>query len=658
MAVKTVKEERVTKGKGVKDTDAFMDEVRDHFDKAKTADQIDRAEAIEDLRFVNAKQWPESQATKRNAAKRPMLTINLLPGNIDQVVGEQRQNRPDIKVRAVDDDSDPDRARIREGLIRNISSQSDASIAYDNAFESAVTCGRGFFRILNEYTDDDSFEQDLKIKRISDCMTVLWDPEATDVNLTDAQYMFVYLNISKELYESKYPDKALSNFENMGDKTKDWVSGDKYRIAEYWYKVPRKKTIYLVEDESGNTKVVNELPKNAVVLKEREVDSYDIYWCKVSGEDILEGPYLWKGKYFPIVPIWGKEITVDGVLHRRGVIRYAKDSQRAYNYWRTSATEQVALAPKAPYKVTQKMIDGHEHMWNEADSGTKPYLLFNPDDRVAGGGPTRERPIDRPAAQMDEVNVSREEIQQTTGIYDAYKGKKSNEVSGVAIAQRRTGGERATFAYHDNLSRALRQCGRILIDLIPYFYDTQRVIRILGEDMVEELVNINSPSEDGNGLLNDMTVGKYDITLSTGPSFTTQRQETAQAMMELIGKNPDLMIYLGDLMVKNMDWKNTDEMAERIKFLQPPEFRKLVEEAEGGNKDKNNMLRGEEIEQENPEQADPMALIEQKKAEVELKKAEFEAALKGLELKQKNREIEEEPVEEKGGVKKSIVKVA
>jgi len=556
----------------------ILAEARRRFETACDADSENREEALDDLKFANGEQWPDYIRQARSEAQRPCLTINRLPAFIDQIVGDQRQNKPSIKVKPHDSFSDPEIADLLEGLIRNIEANSDANIVYMTAFESSVTCGRGFFRIVTEYVDDNSFDQEIRLERISNPFCVYWDPAAKDVNLKDAEWMFVTDLMSREQFRREFPEADMSDFESHTGDYGDWITDDTIRVAEYWRRRKvGKRTIYLLE----NGEVTDDPREGERVVREREVDDYAVEWMIMTGTEILEGPHPWPGRYIPIVPVWGKELNIEGKRILRGIIRYAKDPQRMYNYWRTAATEMVALAPRAPYIVTPAQIKGFELLWNNIGRSPRPYLLYNPDER-APHPPKRETPAAIPTGLANEAEFAAKEMMDTTGIYEAMLGEKSNERSGEAIKQRRLGGDRANYAYSDNLARALVHAGRIMLDLIPHIYDGERVIRILGVDGTEKFVTINSETDLATGeklekVINMDEIGRYDVTVSVGPSYTTKRMEAAEAMMEFMRVYPEAAPVIADLVAKNFDWPGADDIAERLKAMLPPQVRAVVE---------------------------------------------------------------------------------
>ncbi|MCK5607971.1 hypothetical protein KAR91_39185, partial [Candidatus Pacearchaeota archaeon] len=559
--------------------------IKDRFKESSEAFSDNHDKMVEDLEFIEGEgnQWPQQLKAEREMDGRPCLEINKIPTFMDQVMGDERQNRPRIKIRPVDSKADKKTAEILTGAIKNIENVSNADIAYDTAFDGAIGPGKGAFRINTEYADDDVFEQDIRIRRIKNAMTVYPDPNAQEWDYSDGRYMIITEMIPRDEFKAEYPDEDPCNFES-GNDDKTWIADKTVRVAEYFEKEEVKKKLYLVKTPDGEMDVVEDLADvkgEHEVIKEREVKTKKITWYKVSGKGIIEGPTDWAGKYFPIVLVWGKELNIEGRSVYSGMIRRAKDPSRLYNYYRSLGAEAVALAPKAPFLVTATQIEGHENEWNLAHKKNYSYLLVNPDTK-APGWPQRQFPTQQQSGIQTEVMIADQEIHDTTGLQQASMGEKSNEKSGKAIDARRQMGDRGQYAYPDNLKRALQYAGKVLVDLIPKIWDTARFIRIEPESGDTELVQINKAfDKDGKSHLYDLTTGKYDCVISVGPSYATQRLEAADSMLKFAEAFPQSAPMIGDLIAGNMDWPGADEIAERLKKLLPPGIAKGPEGEEG-----------------------------------------------------------------------------
>lgn len=539
-------------------------------------DGDNRTKALEDLQFiaVDGAQWPEVIKAERTAERRPCLTINKMPTFIDQVVGDQRQNRPAIKVLPVDDKADIPRAQILSGWIKHVQSISSSDVAIDHGFEHTVMCGYGAMRVVTEYTADDSFEQDAKIKKVDNALAIYWGPHV-EYDCSDAVYCFLISEMDRDEFKRQYNTEPMP-FEGSDIRfAESWSSSDTVRVAEYFVKEPTQKTIYKLSDNKVVDDITN-IPEGTTVITQREVASYKIRWYLLSGNTVLD-ERDWVGKkYIPVIPIWGKEVNVGGKRVIRGLIRNAKDPQRMYNYWQSSDTEIVALAPKNPYILTPKQIDGHEDMWKNAVNRNYFYLLTNSDPQ-APGWPHREAPPQASSAMVEKMRQADQEIRDTMGLQKASLGMQSNERSGVAIRERKIEGDTGTFAFIDNLSRSIEHLGRILVDIAPGILSNERIIRLGLENDLQKFVAINTPGVNGE-IFNDMSIGKYDVVVKVGPSFTTQRTEARQSMSEFIQYVPQAGALIGDIYADMMDWNRADEVSERLTYLLPPELRQKLAE--------------------------------------------------------------------------------
>ena len=557
-----------------------------------------REDELDDLRFYagspdNQWQWPADVLQTRGAVQgqtinaRPCLTINKLPQHVHQVTNEQRMNRPGIKVIPADDKADVDVADVFNGVIRHIEYISDADVAYDTACENQVSYGEGYIRLLTEYCDEDTFDQDIKIARIRNSFSVYMDPMIQDPTGADARWCFITEDLTKAEYERMYPDAApISTLMSLGvgdQSIAQWIGENTVRIAEYFYIEYEKQTLNLYP---GNQTAFSGTPEDKTLrmmfgkpLRSREADRKKVKWCKINGYDILE-EREWAGAYIPVVRVVGNEFEVDGRMYVSGLVRNAKDAQRMYNYWVSQEAEMLALAPKAPFIGYGGQFEGYEQQWKTANTNNWPYLEVNPDVTDGQGAvlplPQRAQPPMASSGLLQAKAGAAEDIKSATGQYNASLGMTSNERSGKAILARQREGDIGTYHYVDNLARAIRHIGRQLVDLIPKIYDTERIARIIGEDGEPDTVKMNPMQEepvkrivDQEGNLIEKVynpgVGKYDVRVITGPGYATKRQEALESMAQLLQGNPQLWQVAGDLFVKNMDWPGAQDLAKRFK---------------------------------------------------------------------------------------------
>ncbi len=545
-----------------------FEDIKKLIETDKQAVSENRREMLDDQKFAAGEQWPDAIAKKRQAEGRPIQTINRLPAFIDQVVGDARQNRPSIKVHPAED-GDVDIANIYDGLIRAIQNESNADFAYDTAIEHTATFGFGAWRIKTDYESHDTFNQIILIERIVNPLNVYFDKNAQQPDYSDARHVAYLSQIQKDEYKKRWPKAEVSDFK---DFDAEWLGQDDcVVIAEFWYKEDEEATLYLVQDEEGNYQTTLEKPPVFIrIVDQRKTYIPKVKMCICSGAGTLEESD-WAGQYLPIVGVNGKEDLVDGKRMLRGLVRFSKDAQRMYNYWRTIDTEQKALAPKAPVLVSAKQIEGLEDFWQKSLTDNLPYLVYNPDPTATIPQRLNAGIVDKGANEAALMCV--DEMKSTTGIYSASLGEQDNEKSGRAILAQQRKGDTANFAYFDNVSRAIRYTGRAIIDLIPKIYDSARVIQIMGADGEKKLQRINQLAEvDGQQKFLDLSVGKYDLVVTQDSNYATKRIEALNSMVEIARVNPAIMQIAGDLIVKAMDWDGAEEIAERLKKTLPPQL--------------------------------------------------------------------------------------
>jgi len=638
----------------------FLSKAKKRLQRAIESDSDNRKEALNDIQFClpGANQWDEVELQKRNAEGRPSLSINLLPAFKDQLIGEQRHNKIKIKVKPVDSKGDINLANIREGIIYNIEYLSNAEGIQDQAFDMAVTCGYGAWRYLTRYTKENPFIQEIYMEPINNPFEVYFDPSSKSVNYEDAKYCFIIDKMPKSEFEDKYKDyniptsAVLDTLGASGLSDEYWCDDETVTVAEYFIKEEIKKKLCLMSDGSILEKeealqkisenedlrqtqqsLIMEAQMNSQINapldemgnpiqiqspnvpmipslsidKEREVEEYKIAHYIISGNDIIseykieDGEVIpekyFPGCYIPIVMLHGKIIYKDGKKMIYGLIRNAKTAQKEFNFWHTCAAETIALAPLAPWQATATQIKGHEKQYAESNRRLTPVLLYNHDPNAATPIPTRIQPVSPPIGIFSEVQNARDNIKSAIGMFNADVGDEGRELSGVAITARQKPGDVSTYIFFDNLKKAVEYSGKILVEMIPFIYDTERDARLQNIDDSEQFTPINTPvggiinqvmqnpkqysgididrlkkqyqKEGPNSIYNDISIGKYDVRVSTGPSYTTQRLEAADNFMKFATVSNAMNPVDKYFTVKNLDFPGADEYSEVLKRMLP-----------------------------------------------------------------------------------------
>jgi hypothetical protein len=583
--------------------DPIVKEAKKRFARCEDAESQFRKLFVEDMKFANGDpdnnwQWPDRIRQTRDGDARPCLTINKVRQHNLQIINDAKQNKPSIKTLPIDGKADVKIAKILDGIMRHIEYNSHAEIAYDTATEFAVQGGLGYWRVVTEYAHDGSFEQEIFIRRVKDPLCVYLDPDFQSADGADAKFGFVFEDVPKEEYEAQYPDEDPASVTFPMQATGDpWLDKDHVRVCEYFRRA--EKTDMLINHPvNGPMKLsdVGDADERKALLaddsvKKREISEPHFQWFKIAGDKIIERKE-WLGRYLPIVRVVGEEIVINGKVERKGHTRNMKDGQRMYNYMSSANVEYIALQTKTPYVAPAEAIEGHEDEWANANKDNKAYLPYNSlrEDGSQIERPQREQPPVGASAYLQAMQTAQQELMMTSGQYQEQFGAPSNADAGVAIAARQRQGDKATYHFIDNVARAIRYTGRIMVDLIPKIYDTQRVVRIVGEDGTEDFAQLNpdqphavgtpdgapaqpqpqemTPEQEAQ-LIYNPGIGRYDVTVEVGPSYETRRQEAFHALTQIMSQDQELMKFAGDLLFKSADFPMAEEVAERLRRTIP-----------------------------------------------------------------------------------------
>tara|TARA_R100001086_G_scaffold245416_2_gene176302 strand:- start:2312 stop:4696 length:2385 start_codon:yes stop_codon:yes gene_type:complete len=589
----------------------FLSLAQDRFKTIVDAESVLRQHMLEDLQFRASEQWPDNVKSMREQDNRPCLTVNRLPSFIRQITNNQRISRPAIEISPTGDIANEDVAEVLQGVVRHIETKSDADVAYTTAGDHQCTMGRGYLRVVTDYIDQSSFsmDQEIKIARVPNPFAVYMDPNCQEADCSDARYAFIVEDIPRSEYEFRYPDSemaSLSEFTSTGNNEQEWMPEGNIRIAEYFYveEVKVMMVLLILPDgsERRETKAsiddgAVEIPEGVVISAEREITTRNVRWALINAIEVLEGDeektggQIWPGRYIPLVPVTGDEININGVTDYRGIVRDAKDPQRMYNYWVSAQTEMIALAPRAPFIAAEGQMEGHEHKWNTANIRNYPYLEYKPKTVSGQMSPPPQRQSWEPPIQAMTAAImqSDQDLKATGGFHDASLGMRGPQESGKAIRSRQQQDEMSNSHYLDNLARAVRFLGRIIVDLVPKIYDTARVLRITGNDEQIRQVMVYSGEENrpeegeaaqlppGVEGIYDLGVGRYDVVVSVGPSFQTRRQDATDALTKFIQAYPAVFPQIGDLLAENMDWPGSKKVAARLRKMLPQNLQEDVD---------------------------------------------------------------------------------
>lgn len=498
-------------------------------------------------------QWDDRDYAFRIKRNKPCITTNHLKQFVNQVANDSRMNTPNIAVIPHAGGADIETAEIIQGIVKDIEYYSNADSAYDLAVTYAIKSSFGFIRVDHRYVDDNSFDQELCIKRVPFPLSVYLDPDSTEVDGSDARYGFVFEDISLEEFKERYGEEAEAiSFLTSRDQYKTTSpEGETIRIAEYFELVDEKKKI----EAEG---------KSREVIVKTKVMRY-----VMSGAAVLEEG-VFPGKYIPIVPVYGEESFLDGRKHYESLIRQAKDAARRINYWDSTEADLLMRAPKGMFLAPEGVTEEYAADYLDPEKAMVLRYKTTGSDGQPAQPPQYIPPPQIPAGIVSAKQQALEDLKSTMGLYNAFLGQRSNETSGVAINARKQEGDRAVFHFTDNLTKAINHVGTIIVYALPDVYDTPRIVKMVSKEGNNKDVGINGQRVEGQERDYVMTEGIYNVRVVTGPNYATQRQQAAAFYEKILQTNLELMPVIGDLAFEHMDFPGAVQIANRLRKTMDP----------------------------------------------------------------------------------------
>jgi hypothetical protein len=583
---------------GITQDEKLLKEIRDNFDKDMAEWRPIRDEATTDMRYVAGDPWDPIERKARKDEGRLCLSFDELGQYINQLVNSVKQNKRAIKVIPAGNGASDKTAEMRAGLIRQIEYRSNAQSAYTTGFENAVQRSYGFWRVITKYKDPrKTADRELRIQRIPNPDTVLLDQFCKEADCSDMEHAFVLESYTEEEFARKWPNAEKKSFDSADMALAPaWIKAGRVQVAEYW-KVKHNKRV-VADFPDGSVQPLDEIgspaydPKTRTlalsgappiqVIGVREIDERSVCQYITNGVEILE-ENDWPGTLIPIVPVYGKELYIDrGAGAKRelmSLIRLARDPLTLYCSYRTQQAETAKMSPMTPWVGYEGQFDT-ETDWATLHKIPTAYAEVKAMLDASGQAvlPLPQRQTYDPPIQSLELGAeaARRAIQAAMGINALpTAAQRNNEKSGVALERISTQSAQGSFHFIDNFDIALELTGRILNELIDSVYDTEgREEGIRKPDDTYKIIKMNTsqpyPDEAGNANHYPVSVGQHEVTISTGPSYQSQREEANAFMDTLANAHPELFARFADLAIKHRNLGPLgDEMAARVT---PPEF--------------------------------------------------------------------------------------
>lgn len=614
-----------------------------------------------DLEFAYGEQWPD-QVRNDADVSRMMLTLNMLPQLVHQVVGNAKKSSFGIRVSQIggpllspapllNNSKRLTMSEVMESIIRDIEYRSHAPYAYAQALQHAVESGFGWLRIVTQRAEDDPWVIEPTIEHVLDRWSVVLDPWSGKSDFSDAGWGAVMTVIPRKLFMQEYPKAMAAGGgdyywgNTMETARSFWQPTDGIRLVEFFWKEPRKRTAVRLELGDGQLQsfwldeiemVVDELQAGGIrIVDEMKVDTHQVKWIKATSHDILAGPKTWAGQRIPLIPVFGREIHRQRTREFAGIIRWAKDPQLMRNHWFSAATERITMIPVSPYVMTVEQIEGHEEEWTKQGSDLKMALTYNADED-APGPPQRQQPAPMPIGELALMEQGTRAVHDATGIHQPYIGAKSNETSGRAILARQQEGDTGTYDFIWGLGKAITATGEQLVQIIPRIFSGSQVAHLVLPDETGAFMPLNYPIVDEDtGITVHMTplaLGRYSCRIDMGPGFMTAQREFLDFVLQWQQSDPQGFQMIKHKVIQALDIPNKNEIARILMHNIPRELLSPEEQ--------------EQIAEPQPSQADMMmAQLEQMKLEAEMAKAESASLVAQTKVEIEQMRLRQEQIE-------------
>lgn len=567
------------------------------FDRAYTPQQDVREKCIEATRFarVPGGQWEGATAagTKLDDQfeKYPKFEINKVATELNRIIAEYRNNRITVKFRPGDKEASEELANKLNGLFRADYEETDGGEACDNAFDDAATGGFGCFRLtsmlVNEYDPMDE-RQRIAIEPIYDPSRSVWfDPDAKKYDKSDAMWAFCMYSLSPEKYEAEYGKTPPSSLDvtTMTSWEYDWFEPEVVYIAKY-YEV-RKESVDVIsyrqpltgEIATYDSDQIEDIQDELAIagfeeVARRSVKRRRVYVSVVDGQNFLEKPRRIPGEHIPLIPVYGKRWFIDDIERVEGHIAKAMDPQRLYNLQVSMLADTAAQDPGQIPIVGMEQIRGLEKHWEARNKKRPAFLpLREVKDKagniVAGATPagyTQPAVMNQALAAL--LQQTSADIQEVTGGSQAMQQMPSN-IAQETVNNLMNRSDMASFIYLDNMAKSLKRAGEVWLSMAREVYGSDREVRVVNEDGTDDIALMNAQVVDRQTgrvvALNDLSTGRYDVTVDVGPSYTARRDATVSVLTNVLSTmlpNDPMRPAIQGIILDNIDGEGLDDFKE------------------------------------------------------------------------------------------------
>lgn len=548
-------------------------EARRRFGKIMDKELYEREENREDRRFYSVKGAMWEGALGEQFENKPRLEVNKTSLSVMKLHSSFRKNPIAAKFISQDGTDTDELAEICAGLFRSDEQDSSAQEAYDNAFEEASAGGRGAWRLVTRYEDEEDEEDDkqrIGMEAIYDAdQHVFFDANAKRYDKSDATHAFVLTPWTRDSYREEYSeDPANWPMETLSMDNFDWATDDSVWIAEYFRVESEKtnrvffqdalgeKTSYLEEDLTEE-KMAQLAALGAREIRSKTITKRTVMKYTMSGSRIIERPQRIAGTEIPVIPVYGKRNIVDNIERASGIVRLAKDIQRLKNMQMSRLAEIASKSTIEKPILFQEQVEGFEQEWANDAVEDYAYLRINmiTDQNgapVAAGAAGYTKSPSIPPALAALYAMVEEDIKEILGNQGG-----EEIVSNIAkdtVEQIHARLDMHTFIYMSNMAKSVQRAAEVWLSMAKELYPDQgRRMKVLNTEGGTSSVEMTEGE-------NDLSTAKYNVTTSVAPASASRKTAIVRNMMNMARAttDPELQLVTSLTAAMNSEGEGTD----------------------------------------------------------------------------------------------------
>jgi hypothetical protein len=510
--------------------------------------------------FLKGHQWDPIIEAKLMRMKRPALKINKIFATVVTALSQQLNNRVDVAFKPVDGESDDQLAAVMDKVYLAIMRANQYDWLESDVFAYGIVGSRSYFDVRADFSHN--FQADVKIRRLHGRNVVL-DPDATDYDPDTWKEVFVTKWMTPDeigaIYSKKdaayLKDKSVVNDTHFAfDSIDDYNPGSfsqgisfpimvnftddehkrmrRIRVIERQFRV-RERVWHFVDLATGDKSVVpsdwsrakRERVAGLTGVETVKMETEVIRW-RVTADDVLlhdsVSPYM----HFTVVPYF--PVLQDG--ESMGIVEHLISVQEQLNKTESQILHIVNTTSNSGWMTRRGNIKNMTVEQLEMRGAETGLVLEVEDPSMTAKIQPNQVPtgLDLVSRKADEY------LKEISGFSDSVRGFDRADVAAKAIQFKQQAGHDNNAKYFDNLNRSRYMVARAVLDVIQAYYTEERLIRITGNRLSaqsEELV-VNQITPEGT-IANDLTVGKYDIAITTVPARDTFEQTQFQQALEM-----------------------------------------------------------------------------------------------------------------------------